>query len=84
MTTTIHLPPDLLQRVDRQASELGMSRNRYIRRALETAVESETGWSRDFLGALEEAASDKDGQKAVEEMMKAIASRRSRKRPPDL
>lgn len=84
MATTIHLPPDLLKRLDQHASELGVSRNTYIRRALEAAVESETAWSRDFLRTLEEAASDKEGQRTVEEMMRAIASRRSRKRPPDL
>ncbi|HJS73072.1 MAG TPA: ribbon-helix-helix protein, CopG family, partial [Vicinamibacteria bacterium] len=35
MATTVHLPPELMERVDRRAQELGMSRNLYIRRALE-------------------------------------------------
>lgn len=85
MATTIHLPEELLERLDRHASDLGVSRNLYIRRALEAALESETAWSRDFLRTLEEAAKDEEAQSAVEEMMRVISSsRRSRKRSPDL
>lgn len=84
MTTTVHLPPDLLGRVDRRARELGLSRNGYIRKALEKAVQSETVWSRRFLQMLSETASDAGGRKAVHEMMREIASRRSRKGPPRL
>ena len=60
-----------------------MSRNQYIRRALERMIEDETRWSRDFLGELEKAAEDKDSHGAVDEMMRAI-SRRTRKGPPRL
>jgi len=83
--TTIHVPPDLLDRVDRRAAELGVSRNLYIRKALEKAIEMETRWSRPFLEMLEEAASDKDNGKVVEEMVRAIARhRRSRRKPRSL
>ncbi len=83
MSTTVHLPPDLLKRVDERARGLNVSRNQYIRRALERMIEDETRWSRDFLGELEKAAEDKDSHEAVDGMMRAI-SRRSRKGPPRL
>jgi predicted DNA-binding protein len=41
MPTTVHLPPELIERVDRRARELGVSRNLYIRRALERAIDEE-------------------------------------------
>ena len=84
MTTTVHLPPDLLERLDERARELGMSRNRYIVRALEKAIEGETEWSPRFLEALEEARKDSEACRAVDEMMRAIRSRRSSKKPRDL
>ena len=84
MATTIHLPADLLQSVDRQAAESGVSRNRYITRALKKAIESETGWSRRFLNALAEAREDTDSHEALDDMMRQISERRSRKGPPEL
>lgn len=85
MSTTVHLPPDLLQDVDRRATELGLSRNRYIRAALERALQHETGWSASFLEMLEAGPGDPEQQKGVAEMMRVIASgRRSRKKPPKL
>ncbi|HLE72183.1 MAG TPA: CopG family transcriptional regulator [Vicinamibacteria bacterium] len=84
MSTTVHIPPELLERVDRRAQELGVSRNLYIRRAIERAVETEASWSPAFLKMLGDAASDVEGAKAVDEMMTAIASRRTRKKPPKL
>lgn len=84
MATTVHLPPELVERVDRRAQELGMSRNLYIRRALERAVEDETRWSPAFLRMIAEAAEDAEGAEAVDEMRRAIATRRTRKNPPKL
>lgn len=83
MTTTIHLPPELLRRVDERARGLKVSRNQYIRRALERMVQEETRWSGDFLDALDQAAADEESHDAVDEMMRGTA-RRSRKRPPRL
>jgi predicted transcriptional regulator len=83
MSTTVHLPPELLKQVDQRARELRVSRNQYVRRALERAVEEETRWSPSFLAALDRSAEDSETQKAVAEMMGAI-SRRSRKRAPKL
>jgi predicted transcriptional regulator len=85
MATTIHLPAELLEQVDRRASELGVSRNRYIREAVEAALDAERRWSPNFLDSLRDAAEDRDLQTATEEMMRRIRSgRRSRNRPPRL
>ena len=84
VTTTVHLPAELLQQVDRRAEELGMSRNRYIRSALEQAVRTETAWSGPFLEMLERAKDDEQRQSTVDEMMRHIGARRSSKRPPRL
>jgi predicted transcriptional regulator len=83
MSTTVHLPRDLLKRVDERARSLKVSRNQYIRRALERVVDDETRWSSDFLHGLDKAASDTESHEAIEEMMRAIAGR-SRKGPPRL
>jgi len=83
MTTTVHLPPDLLERLDVRAKELRVSRSHYVRRALETAIENETCWSNHFLRVLSHAAEDRDSHEALDDMMRAIA-RGSRKRPPEL
>ncbi len=84
MATTVHLPPDLLQSVDRQAVGSGLSRNRYIIRALQKALEEETGWSRRLLDTLAEAREDTESHEILDDMMRAIAARQSRKGPPEL
>ena len=81
MTTTVHLAPDLVERIDRRARELGISRNRYIARALERSIEEESQWSPRLVEALEEGKRDAEGRDAVEEMMSAIRARRSSKKP---
>ena len=83
MPTTVHLPDELLKRVDERAKGLRVSRNQYVRRALERMIELETGWSRDFLDTLADAARDEDGQRGVDELMHTIA-RDSRKNAPPL
>lgn len=84
MTTTIHLPADLLESVDHQAKELGMSRNRYIIRALKSALASETRWSPRFIGELEAARLDEEGREALAEMRAVLSKSRTRKDPPEL
>ena len=83
MATTVHLPAELLKRVDERAKARKVSRNQYVRRALARMVEEDAEWSAEFLGALNDAASDEEGRGAVDEMMRGI-SRRSRKGPPSL
>jgi predicted transcriptional regulator len=84
MSTTVHLPPDLLESVDHRARELGMSRNRYIIRALEQMVDAETRWSSRFVEELETARSDEEGREALEELISVVSSSRTRKGPPEL
>ncbi|MYB52412.1 MAG: ribbon-helix-helix protein, CopG family [Acidobacteriia bacterium] len=84
MTTTVHLPADLLESVDHQAKELGMSRNRYVIRALKAALDSETRWSPRFVGELEAARLDEEGREALAEMRAVLAKSRTRKDPPEL
>jgi metal-responsive CopG/Arc/MetJ family transcriptional regulator len=73
MATTIHIPGGLLAEVDRRASELKLSRSRYIVRVLEEALRARSDWSERL-----------EARRAVDEMMAAIRARRSSKRPPRL
>lgn len=84
MATTVHLSAQLLDSVDRRAHELGLSRNRYVVRALERTLAAETRWSPHFLEALDAAETDEEIQWMMDEMTKAIASNRTRKAPPPL
>ncbi len=84
MSTTVHLPPNLLKQVDYRASELRLSRNRYIIRALERSLETETRWSPRFVEELAVAREDEEGLQALAEMTAAIAAHRTRKAPPQL
>ena len=84
MPTTVQLPGDLLQSIDERAKELGISRNRYIVRALKKAVAEETTWSNEFLRMLESAAHDKESHREIDDMVEAISAARTRKRPPKL
>ena len=84
MSTTVHLPPDLLAAVDRRAQDLAVSRNRYIVRALSRAVAAETGWSARFVSMLAAARTDDEGRRALEDLRAAVAVGRTRKGPPAL
>ena len=84
MSTTVHLPADLLATVDRRALDLGVSRNRYIIRALERAVAAETHWSAAFVAELAAARADVEGRRALADLRAAVARGRTRKGPPAL
>ena len=84
MSTTVHVAADLLAAVDRQAQGLGMSRNRYVVRALKRAVAAETGWSARLVEELAAAGADPEGRQALAELRAAIAAGRTRKDPPAL
>ena len=84
MATTVHLPPPLLESVDRRAADLGISRNRYITRALERAVAAETGWSPAFVEELAAAREDADSARALEELRRVVKASRTSKTPPEL
>ena len=61
-----------------------MSRNRYIIRALKSALDSETRWNPGFVGELETARLDEEGREALAEMSAVLAKSRTRKDPPAL
>lgn len=83
MSTTVHLPADLLAALDREAQRRKMSRNRYIINALERALATETAWSTRFVEEL--AAAQADAASApLEDLRSAVAARRTRKGPPAL
>lgn len=50
-----------------------MSRNRYIIRALERTLETETRWSNRFVEELAAARSDDEGRRALEELRAVVA-----------
>ena len=82
-STTVHIPEDLLEAVDRRAAANGVSRNRFIVWALESLIRHEEEWSPGFLQELQRplAQADRD---AIDEMLAAILARRTRKPRPEL
>lgn len=48
-TTTIHFPPEVLQRIDAAARSRGISRNRFVIQACEQAIANDSGqWPEGF------------------------------------
>jgi len=84
MPTTVLVPADLLDSVDLRAKELGMSRDRFVIRALERAIHEEVEWSEDFVKALAAATRDNESASVVDEMRGAISSGLRSKRPTQL
>jgi len=82
MPTSVHFPKLLLAELDRRARHLRVSRNRLIVRAVERDLAMRTHWSPGFFDRL--AAQGPGSADAVDEMLRVIASRRTRKPPPVL
>jgi hypothetical protein len=82
MPTTVHIPDSLLKSVDRRARALGLSRNRLIVRALETAVLEPAGWEPEFLEKLRNV--DRETVSAVDDLLRHVKQSRRSKRPPEL
>jgi metal-responsive CopG/Arc/MetJ family transcriptional regulator len=78
----VHIPAALLREVDRRARRAGVSRNRFIVRAVERALESETAWSPGFFERL--AAVTAEEVAAVDDLARRMGKRASRKGPPRL
>ena len=81
-TTSVRLPADLLDALDRRAAALGLTRSQLIVQAVEQALEEYSTWSPKFLKAI--GTPRRELEEAVDEMMEAIRARRSRKEAPDL
>lgn len=82
--TTIHLPDPLLAAVDESARAQGISRSRYIARAVQQTLDAERSWRPEVLRAFEPGPTDDEDREAVEEMLAIIAAGRTRKAPVDL
>lgn len=82
MPTTVHIPPALLDAVDRRAKALGISRNRLIVRSLERALTEGTAWTPEFLEGLR--AVDSETAQAVDELLAAVKHSRRSKAPREL
>ena len=82
MPTSVHIPPPLLQALDRKARALRVSRNRVIVDALERDLAAPTGWSEQFFHRLSDT--DAPTSADVEDMQRAITAARTRKRAPRL
>ena len=78
MATSIHLPKDLLDAVDKRARALAMSRNRLIVRALERELTQNTEWSSGFFEALRQP--DAETTQVVDELLRTV--RRARRSKP--
>jgi hypothetical protein len=82
--TTVHIPAALLERVDARAKALGVSRNRFIVRALEAELAPRSQWPPELVEMLR-GPTDPDVAAAVDEMLDIISSsRRSKHQPPKL
>ncbi len=79
MATTVHIPPQILDAVDRRARALRISRNRFIVRAVEKALARENEWSSDFFDGLAELGPQDAA--AVDEMLAGIRKARTSKEP---
>jgi predicted transcriptional regulator len=78
--TTVHIPDELLARVDERARVMKIARNRYIVEALRKALNEQTEWSPAFLEAIDKL----EPIEGVDELEEAVVSSRTRKRAPRL
>ena len=82
MATTVHVPPALLEAVDRRARALDVSRNRLIIRALERELREGADWSLGFFDRVADV--DADTAAAVDELDAVIRRVRRSKPAPRL
>ncbi len=82
MATSVHLPKQLLERVDARAQARGVSRNRLIIEALEQTLTQNETWSEEFIAEFA-APADVELETAAANMMREInAAKKSKKSPP--
>jgi len=83
MATTVHLPEDLLERLDARARALRVSRNRLIIQTLSSALAKDDDWSPEFLATIQTPLSD-EAAAELDAMIVAVRQHRGSKSPPDL
>ena len=82
-STTVHLPDKLLNKIDQIVNEIGISRNKFIIKACEDALQRSAGrWPPDFFEADLDASNLKLLKEGMSEMEAAIM--RMRKNRPDV
>ena len=84
MTTTIHLPDELLARLDARAQARGVSRNRLIREAVEASLGLGSSWPPELVAMLGKPL-DPDTAELLDGSLASVRANRSRRRkPPDV
>lgn len=84
-STSVHFPPDLLERLDRVATARRTSRNRVIVQACQEAVERARGtWPKDFFSNTRLSPSDlRLLRRSFDPWLRSLMrARRSKDRPP--
>ncbi len=79
MPTSVHIPRQLLEAVDRKARAIGVSRNRLIVRALEREPAPSAGWTPGFFDALSHVSAET--ARDVDALRDQIRRARRSKRP---
>lgn len=81
MPTSVHLPQDLLDAVDRRARALKISRNQLVVRALEREVSGGNDWSPGFFELLSESTPElrDDVDQLLSHVQKARQSKPARR-----
>jgi metal-responsive CopG/Arc/MetJ family transcriptional regulator len=82
MTTTIHVPGELLKRLDQRARALGTSRNRVILDAIEATLGSNAAWPPELARMLATPL-DPETSGALQASLDVVRARRvNRRRAP--
>ena len=76
-STTVHLPDKLLNKIDQIVNEIGISRNKFIIKACEEALQNSAGrWPEDFFEPDLSASNLRLLKEGVAEMEEAIMRKR--------
>ncbi len=81
-TTSVRLPDELIEALDRRAAARGLTRSQLIVEAVERALDDCSAWSPRFLKAISTPHPELSG--AVDELVSSIRRRRTGKEAPDL
>ena len=84
MATTIHVPRELLRRLDVRAKALGVSRNRVILDAIRGVVDERASWPPELIEMLAEPVDAATAALLDGSMRTVRRARRSRRRPTAL
>ncbi|MGH7437226.1 MAG: ribbon-helix-helix protein, CopG family [Polyangiaceae bacterium] len=83
MPTTVHIPAELLRRVDRRAKALGSSRNRWIVEAIDASLGSRGEWPPELVHMLS-VPLGREAAAMLESSLARVMERRANRKPPRL